>query len=695
MKMEMSTLDLLVTVKELQPIVGYKIANIYRIGNAFFFKLQGKGPFKNPFLVIEPQRRVHFTEYSREFPSRPDNKTTILRQLLRDGYIRSVQQVDFDRLLKLEISREGKDYLLICEIFRRGNFIIVDQDNRIVFALWYRRMKDRDILPGKPFELPPSKNKSLLELDESDFDTLPPETSIVRALARTFGGGGELAEEILRRANVDKKKPVNQLTTEDKRAILTAIKTINEELEQPQPELVKDENGEYVSFHPISFQSVSGKKEKYEHFYEVLDKYFLPYEHEHSEELFQKDKEIKRLEKVKEGQERHLAELMRQKDELKEIGDLIFAHYNQIEELFQTIKDARRRNISWEVILQKLEEAKRKQIPSALILEKLNPKKASALLKLDGKTVELTFTKSISEQAETFYQKAKKAQRKIEPAKKALEKTIQQLEEVKKGKQLILSQQQVVVRRRKRAWYEKFHWTFSTHGMLILGGKDVKTNELLAKRYLHEKDLFFHADLPGAPYTILKCAEWRATHNDEVPQEDIMDAAHLAAVFSRGWKAKYGDVDVYYVNGNQVSFTAPSGEYIPRGGIMVRGERTYQRHVPLIWFIGLKIFPEYCQIISGPEHRMQKEALLYVKVIPGEHGKGTIAKKIFKFFNGRLKKEDQVKLSKLNLNEIVEHIPGDSEIKEVFENRALIEQYNNNQLQLFYENNNEINAEKE
>ena len=59
------------------------------------------------------------------------------------------------------------------------------------------------------------------------------------------------------------------------------------------------------------------------------------------------------------------------------------------------------------------------------------------------------------------------------------------------------------LKRRKRKWYEKYHWTKTLNGFLIIGGRDIRSNEEIVKRRMKQNDLFFHAELRGAPYTIL------------------------------------------------------------------------------------------------------------------------------------------------------------------------------------------------
>ena len=178
----------------------------------------------------------------------------------------------------------------------------------------------------------------------------------------------------------------------------------------------------------------------------------------------------------------------------------------------------------------------------------------------------------------------------------------------------------------------------------------------------HKADLFFHAEIQGAPYTIIVSESSESEINDE----DIKTAAQLAASYSNAWKAGYGAIDVYYVPGENVGFTAPSGEYIPRGGIMVRGTRTYLRGTELKLAIGFEEDEYNVKVVYGTEEQISKISPVMILIAPGNTPKGKIAKQIQKaFLNRAINSEQKAKLKALDFNEIVRAIPHDSSIKNV------------------------------
>ncbi|MFW9905394.1 MAG: ribosome rescue protein RqcH [Candidatus Thorarchaeota archaeon] len=664
----MSSLDIYVITKELQDLVGYRVDNIYRdITDTFYlFKFKGKGPLKNPFLIIEPGIRIHLTEV--KYPQKsPTDKILALRQHLKGAELLSIQQIKFDRLI--EITLRGKqEYRIFVEIFgNRPNFIVVGDQNRVISALWYKKMRHRDIIPGKEFELPPSRGKSILELSYDEISQVIKDKdieneTIVRTLAQKTGGGGPLMEEILSRSNIIKTKKNQEVSTEEISKIVQSIKEIKTDLENPEPTVMLDSDEKPLSFQPIKLKSQTGGFKNFESFSSAVDFYYSNITPRKSFDLKQHDRKLKKLLKILESQKKAIVDFEVKKEKYKKLGDMIYFHLNEIEELLTTIVAARRKNISWSDIQTKLKQAKKQGLNSAKIYGNLIPERSSIRLTLETETIEVDFRKSATEIANEYYERAKKATTKILPAKEAIletEKKISLLEEDIEERQFIES---FTLKRRKRRWYEKYHWTQTPNGFLIIGGTDIQSNDEIVKRRMKDNDLFFHAELHGAPYTILV----RDSSSNDITNEDLASAALLAATFSSGWKAGYGAVDVYHVPAEMASFTAPSGEYIPKGGIMIRGKRTYHRGIHMALAIGVKVEEFNAKVIYGSEEDIQKTSPITIIIRPGSESKGKVAKQIQKIIVEKTKSpETRAKIRGIDFNDFVRAIPHDSIITDV------------------------------
>ncbi len=200
--------------------------------------------------------------------------------------------------------------------------------------------------------------------------------------------------------------------------------------------------------------------------------------------------------------------------------------------------------------------------------------------------IELKIDLSAGENARMYFDRAKKLEEKVRRAKERMkEKGV----EKKRGKE------------RKKEWYEKFYWSFTSGGRLIIGGRDARTNREVLKR-MEKNDLFFHADLHGAPHVILKDGK-------NASEEEIREAAIFAGCFSSAWKRNLSLVPVYWVYPDQVSLSPPSGEYLPRGAVMIYGKRNYLE-------VELKL--AVCPGFVGAESAARKRCNRYVLIVPGE-----------------------------------------------------------------------------
>ncbi|KAI9595892.1 fibronectin-binding protein A N-terminus-domain-containing protein [Syncephalis fuscata] len=111
-------------------------------------------------------------------------------------------------------------------------------------------------------------------------------------------------------------------------------------------------------------------------------------------------------------------------------------------------------------------------------------------------------------------------------------------------------------RMRKPFWFEKFMWFISSEGYLVIAGRDMQQNELIVKRHLRKDDKYVHADLHGAATVVVK-----NPHTYPPPPSTMFQAGVMSVCQSRAWEAKML-ASAYWVNSDQVSKTAPSGEYL-------------------------------------------------------------------------------------------------------------------------------------
>lgn len=74
----------------------------------------------------------------------------------------------------------------------------------------------------------------------------------------------------------------------------------------------------------------------------------------------------------------------------------------------------------------------------------------------------------------------------------------------------------------------------TSDGFLIIGGRDARQNEIIFSKRLEERDIILHADIVGAPLTVIK------SEGKEITPLAIREAAEFAAAFSSAWKKGLG-----------------------------------------------------------------------------------------------------------------------------------------------------------
>ncbi len=678
----MTSFDVFAVVHELREFKGARIENIYQIDNLFLFVLRKIGQGKQIFL-IDPEVRAYLTRFERSKPKFPPNFCMALRSHLRGSKIVQVFQPNFDRIIGFKLERGGKQLTMVVELFNRGSIIVVRENETVLMSLRYRKMRDRNILPGKPFQYPPVVGHTIFSLTREDLESLlgKSDLSVIRVLARGLNIGRLYAEEIIQRAKIDKDQLANSLAQTNLDALWTAIIAINSKLRASPPDLQptiisnKDTLVDVVPFPLIQYtESESVDLHSKATMNEALDEYFIETE-KNNEQLTKhdtpKEKSTKQVGKKKGtavsklehqlySQEKSLREFHEQSEQSRLTGSIILENLSLLEEVTSVILKARKDGINWDEINKKIQEGREKGIESAKRIQSIEPDQGIVVVGINGSLIELDFTKKVTNIAQNHFTTARKQKNKIKGAEIAIEKTKKRVKRAIEDSAETTRTQDIkartIVELRKREWFEKFRWFRSSDGFLILAGKDVHTNEALVKRYMKDGDLFVHATVHGAPHTII------FAEGTEVPESTILESAQFAASFSSAWKSGTGSTDTYYVNPEQVSFTPQSGEYLVRGGVIIRGKKNMRKGIVLKAAVGILLEEKYARVIGGPPDAVIAHTNNYMILKPGGEKRGSISKQMRSYLATKVSEEEKEKVLLLDLNEFIRFIPGNSTI---------------------------------
>ncbi|PQE15608.1 hypothetical protein CJF30_00006036 [Rutstroemia sp. NJR-2017a BBW] len=143
---------------------------------------------------------------------------------------------------------------------------------------------------------------------------------------------------------------------------------------------------------------------------------------------------------------------------------------------------------------------------------------------------------------------------------------------------------------------------------MVLAGKDAQQNETLYKKYLRKGDVYLHADMHGAATVIIR--NNAKTPDAPIPPQTLSQAGTLAVATSNAWDAKAG-MSAWWVNADQVSKSAPTGEFLPTGSFMVRGKKNFLPPAQLLLGFGVLFQISDESKARHVKHRLHDEDTLH------------------------------------------------------------------------------------
>jgi predicted ribosome quality control (RQC) complex YloA/Tae2 family protein len=350
MKNEMSAFDICFIVKELQKLQDAKIEKIFhsKINKnelliRFYAGEQGK-----LFLKINVPGSVYLTSYKNEFESLSGFGAFLRKHLLGSRLI-NISQKDFERVLifDFETRRKGEfiKNQLVVELFGQGNIILKNDEDKILGLLFSQRWKDRHILPGKKYVFPASQFDPL-HSNKNDFHKKLKESkmsSIVKSLATDISLGGQYAEEVCKRAKIDKTTSFDNLSEEE--IELLYVVTTNFASYDIKGSIYKN------SITPFIFDSYDSPIKTYDSFCEALDEKLTEKKQESEMSSSEKKFETKlnKIENVLHKQQEMLKQIETDADKYQEMGEAIYLEYQLLNNILVEIIELRKTK-SWSEI---------------------------------------------------------------------------------------------------------------------------------------------------------------------------------------------------------------------------------------------------------------------------------------------------------------------------------------------------------
>ncbi|AAT43810.1 ribosome rescue protein RqcH [Picrophilus oshimae] len=561
------------------------IKKIYQLNETDFIFQIYRSDIKKKELFISLSRGIAF--YDAEKPESASLTAMTLRKYASEKRIIKIEQINFDRVLKITL-HTGQE--IIVELFSKGN-IIITENNIISFALDHHIYKSRKIIVGEPY-IPPVNFNPLYD-EKTFYDILmSSKASIVKTLATRANLGGDLAEEVLYRLNIDK----NAMPQDLKNDVNNIYSMLNDILNE-----TKENKGYYYEpeqiLSPVRMFHI--REEPSRVFDDFNDGIVYQIKNTKPEEKGQSQ-----LEKRIESQRRSIEEFERLREKYMNYGRFLSENLSNLSKIIEMVRSNVKSNNLKDFNYNNIE------------ITNIRPEKKTFEIKMDDDLIRINYTKSAGENLNIIFDTAKDYKNKIEGAKRAIEESMRLYEKEKNRTE---------VKKRPRYWFETYHWFFSSNNFMVLAGRDAKTNESLIKKHMEENDIYVHADLYGAPSTLIK------SEGNTIDERTIREACIFAISFSRAWPAGIGSGTAYWVYPSQVSKTPESGEFISKGSWVIRGKRNYIFDLPL----KLKI--------TVIEYKGNKLAMIcpvetevtgsYVVISPGSKKRSSVASEIASILN--------------------------------------------------------------
>ncbi|HIH36703.1 MAG TPA: fibronectin-binding domain-containing protein [Methanocellales archaeon] len=642
MKDKMSSVDVAVAVAELQMLVDARLDKVYQHEDEIRLKVYAAKERHD--LLIKAGMLICLTKYPRPSMKIAPSYSMLLRKHLSGGRITSIEQYDFDRVIEIHVQRGDLKRILIVELLPKGNIILLSEDRKIILPLTTRSLGSREVRRGEQYAFPPSQ-KDPIGITESELKALfeGSNKDLVRTLSSELNMGGLYAEEVCIRAGVDKNTPASELSGVQLQIIHNALRELFEPISSGKlhPHIVFA-NGEEVDALPFELhQYADHEKVYFDSFNEALDEFFSRKAIKSAESI--KDEKLVLLERTLNQQGLAIEEFKKEEKECIKKAEIIYTQYQHIERIFKSIHDARGQGSSWKEIKSTIEE-EIDEVAGILTIE------------LDGAHVALDIQMGIPQNAQRYYQRAKKIRKKLEGAERALEQTKKDIEQAKSCEIELKNAPQRRIRQREH-WYDRFRHFTSSEGFLVIGGRDASTNEEIVKKHMEASDVFFHTQAHGAPVVIIKADE-RGVHSST-----LEEAAQFAVSYSSVWGAGHYSGDCYWVSPEQVSKTPPPGEYLPKGSFIIRGKRNYMK-APVGIAIGVEINEE-TRLMGGPLSAIKQSSKYIVEIEPGDLDQNQVAKEISKIFFQKADEKDKFLIKSMASPDCILKFlpPGKSKVK--------------------------------
>ncbi|CAI8204467.1 MAG: Uncharacterised protein [Candidatus Nitrosopelagicus brevis] len=599
--MTLAGIELVYLVKDIgEKTSGYYASNIWGINrNSLLFKLHH--PTKPDIMLMVSSIGMWITDKKIE-PIEPNKMLRRLRSDLLRAKLTKIEQIGTERIAYFTFTNFEKEFTLIVEFFGDGNIILCNEERKILALLHSIDVRHRQLRVGLEYAPPPEDGVDVLNLTKESFRELFSTSGIGKTIGRGLGLPKKYVEEIIRLSGIDPKKPSNEVTNEEFEALYEIItSTLSKVTQGPHDPSVIIEDDVHDAY-PIRFSDDNLNAKKVDSFNEGLDIVFTEEILEKGKSLFSSpaDKKIESLEKTLTEQKNAINVVLEKSKTIAEVANLLF-----------TMTSAGQHDIRNEMITNSLKEKN-----AEIISEKGVP-----YMKINESKIQIDPDSSLPTIASKLFDESKKQKGAVKSIEKLMKKTESKLEKtIEKGE---IAKGAVGFKEvRKKSWFERYRWFYTSDEVLAVGGRDSSSNSAIIRKYLEKNDKVFHAEVHGSPFFLLK------GEDEELLPLSLEEVAHATVCFSRAWQISAYGMSSFWVNPDQVKKGAPTGQSMAKGAFMINGTRNFIKVSSLKLAVGIFKQDEDYLLVCGPPEPIKKKCLCYAVIEPGGSTMSDVAKKI-------------------------------------------------------------------
>jgi len=613
MKTRFSTLDIISILEELQQYVGMRVNQVYDIDNkTYLIKLHQ--PEKKAVLLIESGTRIHTTEFEWPKNPAPSGFSMKLRKHINNKRLEYIKQCGVDRVIDLQFGTGDAAYHLILEMYDRGNLVLTDWEFKILNILRPRVKGEEKFLVRETYPLELCKQQfNVLEnsILHEILSKAKENDTLKKVLMPHFDYGPNLLEHLLLVAEFPQNTKVKDFQLENVSKLSDALNNANKFLadeqrygvivqkveNRPVVDGKEEEFFTFIEFHPYCYKQYKDKHiVEFDSFNTACDQFFSQVEAQKIElkTVHQEKAAVKKLENVKKDHENRIKSLQEVQLLDRKKGEFIEMNSEIVNNGIKVINSAIANQIPWDQIKEIIKEATENGDPVASRIKQIKLEVNHIVMQLNDPyahlnqdyeddsdedfdsekgpselMVEIDLGLTAQANARKYFVQKKSAAVKERKTVESGSVALKSAEKKTKEHLKEMSKIATINKARKVYWFEKFFWFISSENFLVIGGKDAQQNELLVKRYMKPNDVYVHADLHGAATVVVKNPS-----TGPVPPKTLNEAGQFAVCFSAAWDSKVLTA-AYWVTPDQVSKTAPSGEYLTVGSFMIRGKKNF------------------------------------------------------------------------------------------------------------------------